>query len=192
VVGGAPDEAVHVWRFHERGCAVRMPGEVLTAMREMAANSRPRETGGTLVGHYSEDLQEAFVTAALEADIGARKQRARFYRPPDDVDGQLARIYEESGGLTHYLGEWHTHPGVAPTPSPTDLATLRGLARSRSVATDTPFMVILGGSLQTRAAASCTLAERTERTLIGLYEQRPASIAETPGDSTEVVDKDGP
>lgn len=181
-----------MWRFPERGCAVRIPGGVLTVMREMAASSKPRETGGTLVGHYSEDFREAFVTEALEANIGARKQRVRFYRPPDDVDGQLARIYEESGGLTHYLGEWHTHPDAAPTPSPTDLSTLRGLARSRSVATDTPFMVILGGNLQTAASASCTLAESTGRTSIGLYEQRPGSIAETPGESTQVDDKDGP
>lgn len=118
MVGGAPDEAVHVWRFHERGCAVRMPGEVLTAMREMAANSRPRETGGTLVGHYSEDLQEAFVTAALEADIGARKQRARFYRPPDDVDRQLARIYEESGGAYPLPGRVAHAPRRRPNPQP--------------------------------------------------------------------------
>jgi integrative and conjugative element protein (TIGR02256 family) len=192
VVGGAPDDAVHVWCFPERGCAVRIPGEVLSSMWEVAANSKPRETGGTLVGHYSEDLRDAFVTAALEATIGAGKQRARFYRPPDNVDGQLARIYDESGGLIHYLGEWHTHPDAAPTPSPTDLSTLRSLARSRSVATDTPFMVILGGSLQTTDTASCTLAERTGRTLIGLYEQRPVPTAETSGYSTEVIEQDGP
>ncbi len=190
MVGSAAGEAVHVWRFPERGCAVRIPGEVLAAMRKIAASSKPRETGGTLVGYYSRDRRVAFVTRALEANIGARKQRARFYRPPDDVDGQLARIYEESGGLTHYLGEWHTHPEAAPTPSPTDLSTLRGLARSRSVATDTPFMVILGGSFRTTDTASCTLAEKSGRTLIGLYEQRPARTAETPGDSTEDNEKD--
>jgi integrative and conjugative element protein (TIGR02256 family) len=161
-------------------------------MRKMAANSKPRETGGTLVGHYSEDQRVAFVTGALEAKTGARKERARFYRPPDDVDGQLARIYEESGGLTHYLGEWHTHPDAAPTPSPTDVSTLRGLARSRSVATDTPFMIVIGGDFETTATASCTLAEETGRTSVGVYEQRPARTAETPGDSTEDTEKDDP
>lgn len=192
MVESAPGDAMHVWRFPERGCAVHIPGEVLAAMRRMAASSKPRETGGTLVGHYSEDRREAFVTCALEAKTGARKQRTRFYRPPDDVDGQLARIYQESGGLTHYLGEWHTHPGGAPAPSPTDLSTLRSLAKSRSVATDTPFMVILGGNLRTTAKASCTLAEKTGRILVGLYEQRSARTAETPGDSTEDTEKDAP
>lgn len=140
-------------------------------MRKMAANAKPRETGGTLVGHYSEDHRVAYVTGALEAKTGARKERARFYRPPDDVDGQLARTYEASGGQTHYLGEWHTHPQAAPIPSPTDLSTLRGLARSKSVATDTPFMMILGGDFATACSVSCTLAEKGGRTLYGFYER---------------------
>ncbi len=146
-------------------------------MRKMAASAKPRETGGTLVGHYSEDHRVAHVTGALEAKTGARRERARFFRPPDDVDGQLARTYEESGGRTHYLGEWHTHPGAAPIPSPTDLATLRGLARSRSVATDTPFLLILGGDFEAASPSSCTLAEDGGRTLDGFYEQRDSREA---------------
>jgi integrative and conjugative element protein (TIGR02256 family) len=156
---------------------VCIPDAVLAAMRKLAASAKPQETGGTLVGHYSEDRREAFVTRALEANTGARKQRARFYRPPDDVDGQLARIYEESAGLTHYLGEWHTHPRATPTPSPTDLSTLRSLAKSRSVATDTPFMIILGGDFGATTTPSCTLADDSGRTLEGLYEQKPSRNA---------------
>ncbi len=131
MVGNTPDNATHLWRFPERDCTVRVPDEILAAMRKLAASAKPRETGSTLVGHYSDDRRVAYVTGALEAKTGARKERVRFYRPPDDVDGQLARTYEQSGGLTHYLGEWHTHPQAAPAPSSTDLSTLRGLARSK-------------------------------------------------------------
>lgn len=192
MVESTSGEAMHVWRFPDRDCAVRIPDEVFAAMQNMAVNSKPRETGGTLVGHYSEDLREAFVTRVLEANIGARKQRARFYRPPDEVDGQLARIYKESGGLTHYLGEWHTHPDATSTPSSKDLSTLSGLAKSRSVATDTPFMVILGENFRGTATTSCSLAEQAGRTLIGLYEQGPAQTAETLGDLVEDAKKDDP
>lgn len=131
MVGSSLGDAAHLWRFPERGCAVQIPGEVLAAMRKMAASAKPRETGGTLIGHYSEDYRMALMTHALEAKTGARKERSRFYRPPDDVDSQLAQAYERSGGLTHYLGEWHTHPEAVPIPSSTDLSTLGGLARSR-------------------------------------------------------------
>lgn len=188
MVRSISEDAAHLWRFPQRDCTVQVCGKVLAAMLEMAASAKPRETGGTLVGHYSEDHRVAFVTGALEAQIGARKERARFYRPPDDVDGQLARIYEESGGLTHYLGEWHTHPDAAPTPSSTDLSTLRGLARSRSVATDTPFMIILGGKFKSTSATSCTLAEDGRRTLSGIYE-RIASKSGQSGDADEDTEK---
>lgn len=171
MVSCAPKDATHLWCFSERDCAVRIPGEILAALQELAKSSKPRETGGTLVGHYSKDQRVAFVTDALEAKTGARREHARFYRPPDSVDGQLARTYEESGGLTHYLGEWHTHPEAAAVPSRTDLSTLRGLSRSRSVATDTPFMIILGGDFEGSTQISCTLAEVSGRTISGRYEQ---------------------
>jgi integrative and conjugative element protein (TIGR02256 family) len=173
--------AEHLWRFSDLECTVRVPAEVLAAMRKVAASASPRETGGTLVGYYSEDRRIAFVTRALEAKTGARRQRKRFYRPPDDVDGQLARVYDETAGTTHYLGEWHTHPGAAPIPSPTDLFTLRGLAWSRSVASDTPFMIILGGDFGA-TTLSCTLAEDSGRTFSGLYERRISPDAEGPAE----------
>jgi integrative and conjugative element protein (TIGR02256 family) len=125
-----------------------------------AGNAGPRETGGTLVGHYSKNHRVAYMTAALEAETGGRKERARFHRPPDDVGGQLARIYEEPGGLTHHLGEWHTHPQATPIPSPTVLPALRGLASWRSVATDTPALLIFGGDFDT-IFPSCACRPKT-------------------------------
>lgn len=172
VVGDPTEEAAHLWRFPERDCLVCVPAEVLEAMRKMATEAAPRETGGTLVGYYSTDFRIAFVVKGLEAKTGARRRRTRFYRPPDDVDDQLTKIYRESEGRVHYLGEWHTHPRAAACPSPTDIETLRGLARSRSVATDTPFMVIMGGDFRTSHLISCTLAEKDGRCLKGVYEQK--------------------
>ncbi len=192
MVGNTSGVATHQWRFPERDCTVLVPDEILDAMRKTALSAKPQETGGTLVGHYSEDHRVAYVTGALEAKTGARKERARFYRPPDDVDGQLARTYEESGGLTHYLGEWHTHPEAAPIPSPTDLSTLRGLARSRSVATDTPFLLILGGDFEATSPTSCTLAEDGGRTLNGFYEQRFLRETGRSRNSDEDIEKQRP
>jgi integrative and conjugative element protein (TIGR02256 family) len=180
-VVGALQEAEHLWRFPDLECTVLIPDDVLAAMRMVAASACPQETGGTLVGHYSEDRRRALVTRALEAETGACRKRTRFYRPSDDVDRQLARVYDESAGTTHYLGEWHTHPGAVPTPSSTDLSTLKGLARSRCVATDTPFMVILGGDFGA-PNISCTLAEDSGRILIGLYEGSSSPKSEVAGE----------
>lgn len=177
MVGPSAEEVAHLWRFAERDCLVRVPDEVLGVLRGLAAEAAPRETGGTLVGHYSKDSRVAFVVKALEANAGARRKRTRFFRPPDDVDGQLTKVYRESEGRVHYLGEWHTHPQVDANPSSTDIETLRGLARSRSVATDTPFMIIMGGDFRASDPVSCTLAEKDGRCLEGVYEQEAVDAA---------------
>ena len=115
------------------------------------------ETGGTLVGHYSRDLRVARVQRVLGVRVGGQQGPSSFYRPPDSIDGQLAEIYKESGGRTYYLGEWHSHPHAHPRPSSTDLNTIVGLARSRSVATDTPFLIVVGGNLARGAPIVCFL-----------------------------------
>ena len=168
---------MHVWIFPERGCTVIVPPEVLEVMTKMARAASPDETGGTLVGHYSSDMREAFVEQALGVRTGARSSRTAFYRPPDSDDGQLAEIYHASSGLTHYLGEWHTHPNAGPNPSRKDLATLRGLARSASVATDTPILIILGDSFISAPPGVCVVGESSGRCLYGHYEGSHAPSA---------------
>jgi len=140
-------------------------------MKALAAKAMPNETGGTLVGYYSRDRQVAFVTQILVAKTGARRERSGFFRPPDSVDDQLEKVYRDSEGSIYYLGDWHSHPMGAPTPSSVDLYTLKGLARSPSVATDTPIMIILGGDLDSQPLTSCTLAEKSGRCLDGDYEE---------------------
>jgi integrative and conjugative element protein (TIGR02256 family) len=164
-----PDD-LHLWRFSERECLVQLPDSLLNVMKAVASDAMPNETGGTLVGHYSEDRRVAFVTQILASTTGARRERSGFFRPSDSVDDQLAKVYRESKGCTHYLGDWHSHPMGNPTPSSTDLSTLRGLAQSTRVATDTPVMIIVGGNFDSQSPMSCTLAERSGRCLEGRHE----------------------
>jgi integrative and conjugative element protein (TIGR02256 family) len=39
-------------------------------------------------------------------------------------------IWESSGGLVGYLGEWHSHPQRSPTPSSRDLLEAKKLAKA--------------------------------------------------------------
>jgi integrative and conjugative element protein (TIGR02256 family) len=41
------------------------------------------------------------------------------------------RLWRGSGGLTRYIGEWHTHPQEDPSPSSIDLDEWRKLAKLR-------------------------------------------------------------
>jgi integrative and conjugative element protein (TIGR02256 family) len=166
------NETLHLWWFPERECLVQLPDDLLNTMKTLAYEAMPNETGGTLVGYYSEDRRVAFVTQVLVAKTGARRERSGFFRPPDSVDDQLKKVLKESKSRTYFLGDWHSHPIGKPSPSSVDLGTLRGLARSPSVATDTPIMIIVGGDFDSRPLMSCTLAEKSGRCLNGKYEER--------------------
>jgi integrative and conjugative element protein (TIGR02256 family) len=50
-------------------------------------------------------------------DLGTR---VSFVRKDPSHQLQARRIWEESAHTVDYLGEWHTHPEVAPSPSSTD------------------------------------------------------------------------
>jgi integrative and conjugative element protein (TIGR02256 family) len=171
------NETLHLWWFPERECLVQLPDVLLDTMKALASEATPNETGGTLVGYYSEDRRVAFVTQVLVAKAGARRKRSGFFRPPDSVDDQLRRVYKETKGRTYFLGDWHSHPLGQPTPSSVDLGTLRGLARSPSVATDTPIMIIVGGDFDSQPLMSCTLADKSGRCLNGEYEESTRKIA---------------
>lgn len=146
---------VHIWGFPERQCFLAVPASAMRDLRRRARQALPNETGGTLVGRYSKNLRVACVERVIGVRAGGRQGRSWFYRPPDSIDGQLAEIFAKSGGRTYYLGEWHSHPGARPQPSPTDLNTLIGLARSRSVATDTPILIVAGGNLARSGSIAC-------------------------------------
>jgi integrative and conjugative element protein (TIGR02256 family) len=135
----------HTWEFSERSCYVNIPGVLLHKLISFARNSYPQETGGTLVGHYSDDHTKAHVTEVLEAKKGARRSLRSFFRPSDKEDNQLKQIYKKTRGKIHYLGEWHSHPKASPLPSYRDETTMKQLVRDLKVAADTPLLLIVGG-----------------------------------------------
>ena len=175
---------VHVWGFPERQCFVAVLATALRELKRQVRDALPNETGGTLVGRYSDNLRVACVERVIGVRIGGQQGRSWFYRPPDSIDGQLAEIYARSGGRTYYLGEWHSHPGAHPRPSTTDLNTLIGLARSRSVATDTPVLIVAGDNLARGASIACLLGlpsgETREADYLGTRRARTTSMGRRP------------
>lgn len=101
----------------------------------------PLETGGIMLGWENGDI---VVSNIIGPGPRAVHRRASFDPDTEWQDHQLAEKYEASGRTLVYLGDWHTHPGGAPTPSRRDrktLATIAGYPAARCAA---PIMVILG------------------------------------------------
>jgi integrative and conjugative element protein (TIGR02256 family) len=109
-----------------------------------ADRTKPKETGGVLIGYRGE--QDTIVIADIVGP-GPRATHMRYSFAPDHEyqEQEIARIYEASGRVRTYLGDWHSHPRGSATMSTTDRRTLRRIARTRSARQPEPLMLIISG-----------------------------------------------
>lgn len=81
------------------------------------------ETGGCVVGHFSDG--EIFIS-----DASGPGPRARLSPFSVTIDGQAATKFcaqakMESGGLSYYVGDWHSHLSWRLNPSAMDLCAMQ-------------------------------------------------------------------
>ena len=89
------------------------------------------ETGGILIGSYSEDSSKAMIVEATT-------------RPTDSLAGRTTFHARWKTGL-YYVGEWHFHPGGSPEPSGDDFRSMISIAANPDYQCLEPVMIILGG-----------------------------------------------
>lgn len=120
-----------------------MKKSVLLAIQEEATLWGDKETGGVLMGYWSDED-----TAVITTLVGPG-QRA-IHKPeffiPDQVyhEKEIERIYTASNRTETYLGDWHTHPHARAYLSQQDKSTLRKIARYKPARLSKPLMFILG------------------------------------------------
>lgn len=111
------------------------------------------ETGGILIGHVDEQ-RRAVIVRATKPGPGAERSATRFRRDVAYVQAELDRASTELGDHGGYLGEWHSHLVADPRPSPTDIASLLGIAHAPNYLTRSPMMIIAGLDTATGRCAS--------------------------------------
>lgn len=100
------------------------------------------ETGGILAGRYDKDLRLAKVSIATAPPPDSAGGHAWFKRGTAGLKRLLDQLWSVGD---YYLGEWHFHPGGAPSPSGQDIEQLRIIASDLRYACPEPLLVILGG-----------------------------------------------
>ena len=131
---------------------------VRDALLREAARMAPMETGGVLMGYRGEG-GDVVVTAVIGPGPTAMHARARFLPDHAFQEREIARVYQESGRMHTYLGDWHSHPDGPCTLSSRDRVTLRRIGRERDARVPEPVMVLACG----RAAAWDVVAHRLSR-----------------------------
>lgn len=120
---------------------LKLPHEVLqTLLRELQA-ADSQEIGGILMGEQLAPGRFRVTEISVQRHSG---WIARFIRSARDALEALQRFFERSGhryAHFNYLGEWHSHPSFAPTPSASDHASMLEIASDPK--TGANFVVLL-------------------------------------------------
>src|SRR6187402_1042249 len=108
--------------YSQTGLEMLLPEEIFEQMKGICRRYYPKEVGGVLVGHI-----ENGATAVVELMIVPKwfySTPVFFSRKVAHINRRLQRIWKQSNGATHYLGEWHCHPNMTSNYSGTDFKAM--------------------------------------------------------------------
>ena len=126
----------------DRRFGVRMPRDVVDQIRQFCLDSDDRETGGILIGRYSEDLRCAEVTEASGPPADSRRSARWLVRGVMGLKERLRNYW--NWRREYYLGDWHFHPRGDLSESSTDVATMLRVSRSNRTDCSEPISVVVG------------------------------------------------
>lgn len=128
-----------------RAGVVLLPTEVHGTMLDDAYQWAPKETGGMLIGYRAEQHGRLAIVVTGLIDPGPEATRGATQFVPDGrwQQRQLEEVYERSGRVTTYLGDWHSHPRGRGRPSGKDLATYARVAADPDSGTQLPLALIV-------------------------------------------------
>lgn len=118
---------------------------VIQALLEESQGKLPSETGGLLMGYWAADGQQSVVTEIVGPGPRAFHFRHQFVPDYEYQEEGLAGIYNQSGGLTTYLGDWHSHGKAPPWLSRKDKYALYAIAAEPMSRAPRALMAIVGG-----------------------------------------------
>jgi integrative and conjugative element protein (TIGR02256 family) len=123
--------------------AVELPASVRSALDGFCAESGAVETGGILVGRYSDDLIRALVCEATPPPSDSKRGRSWFIRGVSGLREMLGRRWQ-ARERSFYVGEWHFHPATSVSPSSDDFSQMLKISQTRDYDCKAPLMLIFG------------------------------------------------
>lgn len=147
-----------VFRSEDGRFGLDVAEKQVAEMLGLCQRSSPRETGGILLGHYSEAHDCALVTSVTGAPADSRSGRTWFDRGVQGLQDKIDRLWRHR--KYYYLGEWHFHPFAAPRLSPTDLQQVQEIAESEQYHCPEPVLLIIGNDPPRKWLASAYVFRR--------------------------------
>lgn len=129
--------------------------ESLVEILNHAKSFENLETGGLLIGYWARPYVEVVITHVTIAGPNAEHGKYSFTPDPEYDQKRIESIYNQTTGLSTYLGDWHSHPHGSTKMSNLDKRTLRRISRTASARTPHPIMGIVGGFEEQHVAVHC-------------------------------------
>ncbi|MFX0200559.1 MAG: Mov34/MPN/PAD-1 family protein [Candidatus Hodarchaeota archaeon] len=140
------NDDIHLnWRSQCERYTVSIAPSCFNRMLELAKKNYPCEVGTSLIGFYSDDGFNAFITDMAPLSSDSKGSGSSFYRGIKGLQTFFTKLWREHEGKRHYVGEWHSHPDALPSPSTTD--DINQLAIAADLKTNCPesILIIIGG-----------------------------------------------
>jgi integrative and conjugative element protein (TIGR02256 family) len=130
---------VFVANDHVMGVAI--PNRIRRRLLEHCRRAGVLETGGILIGHYSDLRDQAVITEVTGPPRDSVARRFSFVRGLIGLQARIDRAWRRG---EYYLGEWHFHPFTSPDPSPRDLAQIIAFSKTEAYCCPEPILVVVG------------------------------------------------
>lgn len=116
-----------------------------------------KEVGGILLGRFvGKTMYEITEIACISSKYSTKMHYQRDAKKAQSI---INKRWSETGGEINYLGEWHTHPGMSPTPSAIDVRSLFVITEQVGHVLSVVVLIILGTNKKT----SVNVSSRKER-----------------------------
>jgi integrative and conjugative element protein (TIGR02256 family) len=100
------------------------------------------ETGGILIGRYSDHHDQAVITEVTGPAVDSVHRRWFFVRGLAGMQRRIDRAWRRHD---YYLGEWHFHPFASPEPSDRDRNQARDFSVDPAYSCPEPILLVVGG-----------------------------------------------
>ncbi len=121
--------------------------EVLSILDKYKQNKNQNESGGIILGYVCENYN-IYISKISQPNAFDKATRYSFERNKKFAQKIVNSEFYKSDGKVIYLGEWHTHPELHPSPSFVDIKMIKQQYKDNKINEDFLILLIQGlGSL---------------------------------------------
>jgi integrative and conjugative element protein (TIGR02256 family) len=121
---------------------VVIASDVFDAIIKQCEKSTGNETGGILIGHYSNSQKTAIITSATAPTVDTIMCPTSFFRGKQGLKTILDNLWDSGD---YYVGEWHYHPFASSKPSNQDIRQMIDFSKNDKLKCPEPILIVIGG-----------------------------------------------